>query len=166
MISFTSVLEARAKIRYGKTRNISMQYALDCNPLNEGCKGGWPILGGYFFEHFSIPLASCAKYQASTANTKCSDWQDCNMALQVEKTYYLGGYYGNANEINMMKEIRSRGPIIGDLEVPLSFSYYTSGVFSDDHSKAMSSLQKFNENTSQFADPNFINKDTFKDYHI
>ena len=39
-----------------------------------------------------------------------------------------------------MKEIRSRGPIVGDLEVPLSFSYYKSGIFSDDHSKILKKL--------------------------
>lgn len=33
----------------------------------------------------------------------------------------------------MMKEIRANGPIVADLAVPLSFSYYTSGIFSDEH---------------------------------
>ena len=33
----------------------------------------------------------------------------------------------------MMKEIRSRGPIVADLNVPLGFSYYSTGIFSDDH---------------------------------
>ena len=36
-----------------------------------------------------------------------------------------------------MKEIRSRGPIIADLEVPVSFSTYTQGIFSDDFDKIL-----------------------------
>lgn len=40
----------------------------------------------------------------------------------------------------MMKELRSRGPIVADLNVPLGFSYYHSGIFSDDHKKDMDEL--------------------------
>jgi len=40
----------------------------------------------------------------------------------------------------MMKEIRSRGPIVGDFKVPVTFSYYTSGIFSEDHAKMLDAL--------------------------
>jgi hypothetical protein len=53
--------------------------------------------------------------------------------MKVEKSYYIGGFYGNSSELNMMKELRSRGPIVGELEVPMSFFYYEEGIFSDDH---------------------------------
>jgi hypothetical protein len=37
----------------------------------------------------------------------------------VEDFYYIGGYYGASSELAMMKEIRARGPIAADLNVPL-----------------------------------------------
>lgn len=40
----------------------------------------------------------------------------------------------------MMKELISRGPIIGDFKAPISFSYYTSGIFSEDHVKSLELL--------------------------
>jgi hypothetical protein len=63
----------------------------------------------------------------------CSDFSKCEPAVTVEKSGYVGGYYGNSNELEMMKEIRARGPISGDLEVPMSFSYYREGIFSEEH---------------------------------
>ena len=60
--------------------------------------------------------------------------------MKVTSSIYIGGFYGNSNEAAMMKEIRSRGPIVGDLQVPLSFSYYKSGIFSDEHSKILKNL--------------------------
>jgi hypothetical protein len=45
--------------------------------------------------------------------------------VRVEKSEFIGGSYGSSNELLMMKEIRARGPIVSDFNVPLSFSYYT-----------------------------------------
>jgi hypothetical protein len=35
----------------------------------------------------------------------------------------------------MMKEIRARGPIVADINVPLGFSVYRGGIFSEDHAR-------------------------------
>jgi len=64
----------------------------------------------------------------------CSDFKDCEPAVRVKKSSYIGAFYGNSSENAIMKEIRCRGPVVGDLEVPLSFSYYKGGIFSEDHS--------------------------------
>lgn len=55
----------------------------------------------------------------------------------VDKSYYVGNFYGNSSETKMLKELRSRGPIIADLEVPMSFSCYQKGIFSDDLDKIL-----------------------------
>lgn len=47
----------------------------------------------------------------------------------------------------MMKELRSRGPIVADLNVPIGFSYYKEGIFSDDHEIALKGL---------LSDPQFV----------
>lgn len=95
------------------------------------------MFGGFFLEQFGLPLEECAPYYASTFYSKCYDYKDCKKAIKVEKTYYVGGYFGNSSELEMMKEIRSRGPIVGELEVPMSFFYYSSGIFTDDKAQAL-----------------------------
>jgi hypothetical protein len=125
--------------------------------MNEGCQGGWPIFGGFFAEQFYLPLESCAPYEASTARKKCSDFSSCRKALNVEKSSYIGKFYGGSSELDMMKELRSRGPIVADLEVPKSFSYYTSGIFSDDHSKALDAMKASNSLEEGEINENSIN---------
>jgi len=70
----------------------------------------------------------------------CSDFKDCQPAVKVVKSGYIMGFYGNSSEDAIMKEIISRGPVVSDLEVPLSFSYYKKGIFSDDHSAVLKGL--------------------------
>lgn len=83
--------------------------------MNEGCSGGWPLLSGYYGEDFGIPLESCAPYEATTSGHTCAMYKDCPPAVKVEKSGYVGGYYGNANELILMKEIRMNGALSGDL---------------------------------------------------
>jgi cathepsin C len=40
-IASTSMLESRLKIWYGVDRELSIQFPLQCNFMNEGCNGGW-----------------------------------------------------------------------------------------------------------------------------
>ena len=87
-------------------------------------------MSGFFLEDFYLPEESCVPYEANTKGNKCPLYKDCPKAVSVEKAYYIGGFYGNGNEESMMKEIRCRGPIVADLEVPLTFSYYKHGIFS------------------------------------
>ena len=52
-ISFTQVMEARLKLKYGKQPPmLSPQFLMTCNYMNEGCDGGWP--------HFNVFLAENA----------------------------------------------------------------------------------------------------------
>ena len=43
---------------------------------------------------------------------------------------YIGGFYGAANEVLMMKELRARGPIPGNIIFSLYFEMYRGGIFS------------------------------------
>lgn len=67
----------------------------------------------------------------------------------MQDFHYIGGYYGASSEMTMMKEIRARGPIVADLNVPLAFSLYKEGIFSDDHIKVLQGL---------LSDPNYVKK--------
>ena len=136
-----------------------------CNFFNEGCRGGWPLLNGYFLEDFYLPLESCAPYKAHTVGDQCSNYKHCPMAVKIKKSFYIGEYYGGNSEAAMMKEIRSRGPIVSDLNVPLGFSFYKSGIFSDVHAKALKELSD-PEFVHSLTDSTGINNYTIRDYHI
>jgi cathepsin C len=50
--SFVQVIESRLMLRYGsKIPQVSMQFLLSCNYMNEGCEGGWPLFNGYLAEN-------------------------------------------------------------------------------------------------------------------
>ena len=139
-------LESRLRIKTlnkDKTK-FSVQFPLACNFYSEGCDGGYPILVGKFFHEFEIVPEECFEYTQST--NQCSNV--CDYTKYPKKYYvgdygYIGGYYGALNEVLMMKEIRARGPIPGNIIVPLSFNVYKSGIYSEKPLKKNSG--KFNK---------------------
>ena len=56
-----------------------------------------------------------APYKASTIGDECSTYSQCPKAVKVVKSSYIGDYYGGSSELAMMKEIRTRGPIVADI---------------------------------------------------
>ncbi len=149
---------------YGKRINLSPQFVLSCNWMNEGCHGGWPINNGVFGKHFYIPDEKCAKYKADTLKPKCGDYAKCKPVAKVKEFYFVGGYYGNASELKMMQELRARGSIVSDFEPPMSFSVYKGGVFSEEHSKVLKDLA--NKDKKTILSKNNINYRTLMDYHL
>jgi len=165
-MSFIESLESRIKIKYGKNLVLSSQFLLDCNFFNEGCSGGWPLLNGFFAKDFSIPSEGCASYKAYTEGNKCSDHSDCQEKVRVIDANYIGGAYGSSSELKMMKEIRARGPIVADLNVPLTFSYYTSGIFSDEHEiEIKKDKSEFDEHVQENTEDEVSDR-SLRDYHI
>lgn len=50
-VAFTQAVNARLRLRYGKDiESVAPQQMLQCNFLQEGCKGGQPILDAFFYE--------------------------------------------------------------------------------------------------------------------
>ena len=134
IFSSMSSLESRLRILTNNQdqTKFSRQYVVSCNFYTEGCEGGYPILVGKFLSEFEILPESCFPYEAK--DVQCSE--RCRNSVSrtkyfVSKYEYLGGYYGATNEEMMMKEIRARGPMPGNILVPFSFSYYKSGIYSN-----------------------------------
>lgn len=133
IFSTMSSLESRLRIQTNnKDQTIfSKQYPISCNFYSEGCDGGFPILVAKFLNEFEIVPESCFEYTAT--NDKCSnvcDYQKNKKRYTVNKYGYLGGAYSKTSEADMMKEIRARGPIPGNIMVHWSFHYYKNGIFS------------------------------------
>lgn len=131
-ISFTQVMEARLKLKYGEQPPIiSPQMLLSCNYMNEGCDGGWPHFNVFLAETGHVVSEKCSPYNAKTRGDSCSNHSQCPPVAKVENSYFVGGGWGNTSEKKMMKEILRNGPINGDFQAPSMFSVYKEGIFSE-----------------------------------
>jgi C1A family cysteine protease len=133
VFSTMTSLESRLRI---KTNNkdktlFSKQFALSCNFYSEGCDGGYPILVAKFSKEFELVPEDCFEYTEKTNSCKnACDYKANPKKYSVSKYGYLGGAYGKTSEADMMKEIRARGPMPGNIVVHWSFQYYKGGIFS------------------------------------
>ena len=133
VISTISILESRLRI---KTLNkdqtkLSVQFPLSCSFYTEGCRGGFPIVLGKFFHDFEIVPKECFEYKTNDYDCEnVCDYKQYKKKYFVSDYGYIGGFYGAANEVLMMKELRARGPITGNIKSPLMFSMYSGGIFS------------------------------------
>jgi len=144
IFSTVNSLEARLRIltnNQDKTE-FSKQFPVSCSFYSEGCDGGYPILIGKFFNEFELVPESCFPYKGD-GNIKCSevcDYTKSKKKYTVSKYGYIGGHYGGLTEALMLKELRARGPISGNMQIPISFHYYSSGIYSNSQLKKNSHL--------------------------
>ena len=129
-ITTVGMLESRLKLLSNNKFQgyLSEQYLISCCFYTEGCEGGYPVLLLKFIQEFDIISYECSKY--NPRQDQCiSECQEENLRVGVKDYYYVGGYYGAADEENMMKELRLRGPFIADLAPERDFFYYSSGIY-------------------------------------
>lgn len=156
--TFSSItsLESRLRIMTNNkdTTQFSVQFPLSCNFYSEGCDGGYPYFVGKFFNEFEIVPEECFPYKEN--NDRCGnvcDYTKYKKKYKVTKYDYIGGFYGGTNEVNMLKELRARGPIPGNIRVPYTFNYYKTGVYSAKHLEPSRS-------------DSFLSKTTMVDRHL
>lgn len=71
-ISFTQVMEARLKLKYGKQpQMLSPQQVMTCNYMNEGCDGGWPHFNVIMNENGHLVSEKCGPYKQKTKGDSC-----------------------------------------------------------------------------------------------
>lgn len=151
-IASIAALESRLRII---TRNedqtiFSKQFPISCSFYTEGCGGGYPILVGKFSSEFELIPESCFPYTGK--NEACQnvcDYSKNKKKYTVSKYGYIGKFYGNASEADMIKELRARGPIPSSIQIPSGFSIYSNGIFSISDVKstnAFSKLTLFDQN--------------------
>jgi cathepsin C len=86
---------------------------------------------GKFFHDFEIVPRECFEYNRDDNNCEnVCDYKKYKKKYFVRDYGYIGGFYGAANEVLMMKELRARGPITGNIRSPIFFSMYSGGIFS------------------------------------
>lgn len=155
IFSLVESLEARLRILTNNKdqTEFSRQFPLACSFYTEGCQGGYPFLVAKFFSEFEVIPESCAPYDPDNVNcNNICDYKQNPTKYFVSKYEYLGGFYGATNEIELIKEIRARGPIPGNMSVPWTFSYYKNGIFSQNslkrNSGSLSKTTLFDRNIS------------------
>ena len=75
-ISFTQVMEARLKLKYGKQPPmLSPQFLMTCNYMNEGCDGGWPHFNVFLAENAHLVAEECAPYKGKTKGDQCGNYE-------------------------------------------------------------------------------------------
>jgi len=122
-------VEQRLKLKYGQTiPQLSSQMLVDCNYMNEGCKGGYSLFNGYFAESGYLVEEACAPYKDGHA--PCSAHAACAPHSKIARSYFLGRGYGDYGEKRMMKELLRNGLINAEYERSSYSSTYHSGVIS------------------------------------
>lgn len=77
-VTFTQIAESRLKIKYGKEiPQLSPQYLMMCNYMNEGCDGGWPYFHGFLAENGYLVTEECAPYKGRTKGDSCGNYAQC-----------------------------------------------------------------------------------------
>ena len=131
---------------------MSPQHLMTCNYLTEGCDGGWSFYHGYLAENGYLVSEKCAPYKAKTKGDHCKTYESCKPAARVQKSYFIGGAYGQSSERRMMKEILRNGIVNGELNVPRVFSFYQEGILSNDHEAKMESYLQMGQQSLQKED--------------
>ena len=130
-ITTCEMLESRLRIltNHSFTQPLSVQYLISCSFYTEGCSGGYPTLLHKFIQEFGIVSEDCMAYTGN--ESKCSIEDCAKPKVFVQDYYYVGAFYGASNEVNIMKELRARGPVIIDLDPGASFLYYKGGILKE-----------------------------------
>ena len=123
-----AMLESRMRIMSNETSLVfSPQDVVSCSEYAQGCKGGFPyLIAGKYAEDFGVVEESCYPYLAR--DTKCEERSGCTR-YHATKYEYVGGYFGNCNEDELMMNLATYGPVAVAFEVTSEFQGYKQGIF-------------------------------------
>jgi cathepsin C len=136
----TAMLETRAKIKNNGsllTNNLmlSPQEIVSCCGYAQGCDGGFGYLVAKYAEDFGLSEDPCFPYEAGIVGMSPDKQPKCAKRCTDKPLYhatgyrYVGNYFGNCSEAEMMRELVNRGPLAVGITVPASFEDYRSGIY-------------------------------------
>lgn len=134
-MGFVQTIEARLKIKYGHLGDqpeISPQFLMQCNYLNEGCDGGWAIFHGFLAEKGHLVREDCAPYKEKTKGQSCAAFSKCPGYAKVEKSYYVNGYNNPPSVQQIQKDMLMYGPLVTEFKCDADFQIYRSGIMVQD----------------------------------
>ncbi|MEZ4386658.1 MAG: C1 family peptidase [Candidatus Krumholzibacteriia bacterium] len=117
----TGEMEAKIKIYYGVSLNLSEQQVVSCNPYGAGCDGGWAGAAYYVFMHYGGVLENCMPYQASD-NVACR--QD-----QYLKFTDMDTWVSISNNLDQIKTaVMENGPVCTSVDANQAWEGYSGGI--------------------------------------
>ena len=119
---------------------LAPQVLINCNE-GSSCNGGDPYSVFEYMHENGLPEETCQNYEAK--NGECNEkgiCRDCHgfntndgcFAVRNFTKYYVDEMGYVSGEIDMMKEIYARGPIVCNIADPDTFKKYTGGIYKDE----------------------------------
>mmetsp|Transcript_42347 Transcript_42347/g.64975 ORF Transcript_42347/g.64975 Transcript_42347/m.64975 type:complete len:235 (+) Transcript_42347:945-1649(+) len=118
-LGFIQAVEARLKLKYAGRAQIpqlSPQFLMECNYMNEGCDGGWAIFHGFLAENGHMITEECGPYKAKTKGESCANYKNCPGFAKVRTSYYVGGYNFSPTVKDIQKELLMKGPLVTEFK--------------------------------------------------
>lgn len=134
IVATTRMLSARHRIRQRdpSLEAFSIEFPLYCSEYNQGCGGGYAFLASRWAQDVGLVPQSCGHYASSDG--RCSLQCDAGglgrRKWRADNHHYVGGYYGAASELPMMREVARSGPIVVSFEPKADIMYYSGGIYS------------------------------------
>ena len=153
--STLAMVEARIRIATNGQQNdtLSVLDVVSCSPYSQGCDGGFPYLVGKYGMDYGYVKDACLPYNMSlweqVGGGKATVDHYLDRDLPCERVYaarggapscramrrrarnvrYVGGFYGNATEAEMLEELATKGPLTVGLYADRNFTVYSSGIY-------------------------------------
>lgn len=131
-VSTVRMLSARNKIRLKDPLQLpfSISFPLYCAEYNQGCDGGYAFLASKWSRDVGLVPATCARYEE---HGQCGIDPAClngmGQRFRADNHRYVGGFYGGANEQDMMREVVKNGPFVVSFEPKNDIMYYNGGIY-------------------------------------
>lgn len=136
-----SMLESRIRIVRPDLNKLNLmlspQAIVSCSAYSQGCDGGFPYLVAKFAEDFSLCSDPCFPYESGIVLPELTpvcakQCADASVHYRATNYRYVGGFYGNCSEVEMMRELVNSGPLAVGIAVPESFLEYRKGIYIED----------------------------------
>jgi len=130
-VATTRMLTARHRIKKKDLtlEQFSIDFPLHCSEYNQGCQGGYAFLASKWSHDVGVLPESCAKYAAEGRCELTCDLRDLKQHYRANNHRYIGGYYGGANEADILAELYHYGPVVVSFEPENDMMYYGGGIY-------------------------------------
>ncbi len=130
--AFASMAMLESRLRIATDNNLqkvfSPQDVVSCSEYAQGCEGGFPyLIAGKYGEDFGVIEESCYPYLGH--DSSCQPKETGCLRYYTTDYYYVGGFYGACNELEMLLEVFKNGPVAVGFEVYNDFFNYKGGIY-------------------------------------
>eukprot|EP00466_Bigelowiella_natans_P016543 jgi/Bigna1/72335/fgenesh1_pg.19_\ len=140
-----------SRIRINSANKIKAQYdwrqVVRCDPYNQGCAGGYPYLVEKFVHDYGLTrsgkcplgtpmplLQESDSHDLARFKSEGEDYEGPQQLteapeVRVRDYSYLGGFYGATTTEEMMREVKTVGPVAVGIGGSLELMHYKSGIY-------------------------------------